>query len=48
MADETGLAEDDLLDVIEMVADGLLTAEDESAIGRGNVLRLLPHLNDAT
>ena len=35
-------------DVIEMVADGLLTAEDESAIGRGNVLRLLPHLNDAT
>ncbi len=31
-----------------MVADGLFTAEDEAAIGRSNVLRLLPHLNKAT
>ena len=28
-----------------MVEDGLFTAEDEAAIGRGNVLRLLPQLN---
>ena len=35
-------------DVIDMVADGLFTAEDEAAIGRGNVLRLLPQLNKAT
>jgi predicted TIM-barrel fold metal-dependent hydrolase len=35
-------------DVIEMVGDGLLTAEEEVAIGRGNVLRLLPHLNNPT
>jgi predicted TIM-barrel fold metal-dependent hydrolase len=35
-------------DVIDMVADGLFTAEDEAAIGRGNVLRLLPQLNTPT
>jgi hypothetical protein len=32
-------------DVIDMVEDGLFTAEEEAAIGRGNVLRLLPQLN---
>ena len=35
-------------DVIDMVEDGLFTAEDEAAIGRGNALRLLPHLNNPT
>jgi predicted TIM-barrel fold metal-dependent hydrolase len=32
-------------DVIAMVGDGLFTAEEEAAIGRGNALRLLPSLN---
>jgi predicted TIM-barrel fold metal-dependent hydrolase len=34
-------------DVIDMVGEGIFTPGEEVAIGRGNALRLLPHLNTA-